>query len=458
MSADILIVDDEIDIRELISGILEDEGYETRMAHDSDSALAVIEERRPSIIVLDIWLQGSRLDGLDLLNVVKDKHPDVPVVIISGHGNIETAVSAIKRGAYDYLEKPFKADRLVLVVERALENARLKRENDTLRGRTGGNNELVGDSIAIRLLKQTLDKVAPSNSRVLITGPHGSGKELAARILHEQSLRCNGPFVTLSAATMTPDRMEEEFFGIEDPESGKTQRIGALEEAHQGTLYIDEVADMPLETQAKILRVLVAQRFQRAGGSTKVKVDVRVISSSSRNLHNLIENGEFREDLFHRLNVVPVIVPGLPEHAEDIPALVAYFADQYSQNSGQPARKIGQDVVAVLQTHNWPGNIRQLRNNVERLLILAGGDSGSEITKDMLPSEVGDSIPGSMKSPDNEEILNLTLREAREVFERDFIAAQLMRFGNNISRTAHHVGMERSALHRKIKSLGLQSE
>jgi len=458
MSADILIVDDEVDIRELISGILEDEGYETRMAFDSDSALAIIEERRPSLIVLDIWLQGSRLDGLDLLNVVKEKHPELPVVIISGHGNIETAVSAIKRGAYDYLEKPFKADRLVLVVERALENARLKRENDSLRERTGGTNELIGDSPAIRILKQTLEKVAPSNSRVLITGPHGSGKELAARILHEQSLRSNGPFVTLSAATMTPDRMEEEFFGVEDPQTGKTQRIGALEEAHQGTLYIDEVADMPLETQAKVLRVLVAQRFQRAGGATKVKVDVRVVSSSSRNLQKLIDNGDFREDLFHRLNVVPVVVPGLPEHAEDIPDLIAYFANQYSQSSGQPARKIGHDVVAVLQTHNWPGNIRQLRNNVERLLILAEGETGSEITKDMLPSEVGDSIPGNMRGPDTEEILNLTLREAREVFERDFIAAQLMRFGNNISRTANHVGMERSALHRKIKSLGLQSE
>ncbi len=458
MSADILIVDDEVDIRELISGILEDEGYETRLAFDSDSALATIEERRPSLIVLDIWLQGSRLDGLDLLNVIKDKHPDVPVVIISGHGNIETAVSAIQRGAYDYLEKPFKADRLVFVVEKALEISRLKRENDELRGRTGGKNELIGESAAIRQLKQTIEKVAPTNSRVLITGPHGSGKELAARILHEQSLRHSGPFVTLSAATMTPDRMEEEFFGTEDIETGKAQRIGALEEAHQGTLYIDEVADMPLETQAKVLRVLVAQRFQRVGGSNKVKVDVRVVSSSSRDLQKMIEDGEFREDLFHRLNVVPVLVPGLPEHAEDIPELIAHFAEQYSQTSGQPARKIGDDVVAILQTHNWPGNIRQLRNNVERLLILAEGESGSEISKDMLPSEVGDSVPGTINGSDNEEILNLTLREAREVFERNFIAAQLMRFGGNISRTSTHVGMERSALHRKIKSLGLTNE
>lgn len=459
MSADILIVDDEIDIRELISGILEDEGYETRLAFDSDSALEAIEERRPSLIVLDIWLQGSRLDGLELLNVIKEKHPDVPVVIISGHGNIETAVSAIQRGAYDYMEKPFKADRLVLVVDRALEIARLKRENDALRGRTGADNKLIGDSAAIRQLTQTIEKIAPTNSRVLITGPHGSGKELAARILHDRSQRANGPFVTLSAATMTPERMEEEFFGTEDPETGKTQRVGALEEAHQGTLYIDEVADMPLETQAKILRVLVAQRFQRVGGSNKVKVDVRVVSSSSRDLQKMIEDGEFREDLFHRLNVVPIVVPGLPEHAEDIPQLIDYFAEQYSASSGQPARKIGEDVAAILQTHNWPGNVRQLRNNVERLLILAGGESGSEITKDMLPAEVGDSVPGSsVNGAGSEEVLNMTLREAREVFERDFIAAQLMRFGGNISRTAHHVGMERSALHRKIKSLGLNSE
>jgi len=459
MSADILIVDDEVDIRELISGILEDEGYETRLAFDSDSALETIKERRPTLIVLDIWLQGSRLDGLDLLNVVKERHPEVPVIIISGHGNIETAVSAIKRGAYDYLEKPFKADRLVLIIERALENSRLRRENDALRGRAGGKNELIGDSPAIRHLSQTISKVAPSNSRVLICGPHGSGKELAARILHEQSLRNGGPFVTLSAATMMPDRMEEELFGTEDTQSGRTLRVGALEEAHQGTLYIDEVADMPLETQAKILRVLVAQRFSRVGGSSKVKVDVRIVSSSSKDLQKLIENGLFREDLFHRLNVVPIDVPGLPEHAEDIPQLVAYFASQYSNTSGQPARKIGEDVVAVLQAHNWPGNIRQLRNNVERLLILAEGDSGSEISIDMLPREVGDSVPGSsVNGPDNEEILNLPLREAREVFERDFISAQLMRFGGNISRTASHVGMERSALHRKIKSLGLNSD
>ncbi len=452
MSADILIVDDETDIRELISGILEDEGFETRLAFDSDSALEQIEKRKPSLIVLDIWLQGSKLDGLELLSAVQETHPGLPVVIISGHGNIETAVSAIKRGAYDYIEKPFKADRLVLVVERALENSRLKRENAELRERTGVDDMLIGSSPVIRQLKQNIEKMAPTNGRVMITGPHGSGKELVARILHAQSLRANGPFILLNAAMMMPERMEEELFGVE----GK--RIGAMEEAHQGTLYIDEIADMPPETQSKILRVLVAQEFQRVGGDSKVKVDVRVVSSTSRNLENLVADGEFREDLYHRLNVLPLRVPGLKEHAGDIPELIEYFASQYSQQSGQPARKIGEDVVAILQTHSWPGNVRQLRNNVERLLILAEGEDGSEITVSMLPEEVGDSMPSTASSSGKEELLSMTLREAREVFEKDYLSAQLLRFGGNISKTAAFIGMERSALHRKLKSLQINSE
>ena len=454
MSADVLIVDDETDIRELISGILEDEGYETRLAHDSDSALERISERKPSLVVLDIWLQGSRLDGLELLNVIKKTHSDLPVVIISGHGNIETAVSAIKRGAYDYLEKPFKVDRLVLVVERALENSRLRRENEELRARSGSDLFLVGNSLPIRQLQKSIEKIAPTNGRVLITGPHGSGKELTARILHSLSHRASGPFITLNAATMAPERVEKELFGIMK-EDGTILRTGALEEAHQGTLYIDEVADMPLETQAKALRVLVEQKFQRVGGDSKVKVDVRIVSSTSRDLGALIKEGKFREDLFHRLAVIPLRVPGLSEHAEDIPALVEHFAAQYSLQSGQPARTIGKDVMAILQAHSWPGNVRQLRNNVERLLILAGGDAGSEIDASMLPAEVADSLPASVSSSNHQELLNMPLREARDVFERDYISAQLLRFGGNISKTAAFISMERSALHRKMKSLGM---
>jgi two-component system nitrogen regulation response regulator NtrX len=453
MAADILIVDDEADIRELIAGILQDEGHETRLAHNSDAAVAEIDLRRPSLVVLDIWLMGSRLDGLDLLNVIKAKHPEVPVIIISGHGNIETAVAAIKRGAYEYLEKPFKADKLVLVVGRALETTRLKRENEALKGRAGGDAELLGSSAAMRQLRQLLKKIAPANSRVLISGPMGSGKELAARTLHAMSQRSSGPFVTLSAATMAPERLEEELFGVED-QSGTARRVGALEEAHGGTLYIDELADMPLETQGKVLRVLVDQTFQRVGGAKKVKVDVRVVSSTSRDLPSLIQEGRFREDLYHRLGVVPVEVPALSERREDIPELVAHFAKSYSLAAGQPLRNFADDAITALQTREWTGNVRELKNNVERIMILAAGEGGSEIQASHFPS---DTVPAGAGASafGVESLLVMPLREAREAFERDYITAQLSRFGGNISRTSVFIGMERSALHRKIKLLGL---
>lgn len=455
MAADILIIDDEADIRGLIAGILEDEGFETRLAHNSDAALAEVAQRRPSLIILDIWLMGSKLDGLDLLNIIKEKHPEVPVIIISGHGNIETAVAAIKRGAYEYIEKPFKADRLLLVVGRALETSRLKRENEELKGKAGADVELLGSSAAMRQLRQLLKKIAPSNSRVLITGPMGAGKELAARTLHAMSLRASGPFVTLSAAAMAPERMEEELFGVEDG-TGATRRVGALEEAHGGTLYIDELADMPLETQGKVLRVLVDQTFLRVGGAKKVKVDIRVVSSTSRDLPGLITVGRFREDLYHRLGVVPIQVPSLAERREDIPELVAHFARVYSSASGQPLRKFADDAIAVLQTRDWTGNVRELRNNVERILILAGGDPSAEVNAAMMPSD-GAGAGAAAASFGIEHLLVHPLREAREAFERDYITAQLGRFGGNISKTAQFIGMERSALHRKIKLLGLAS-
>ena len=456
MAADILIVDDEADIRELIAGILQDENYETRLAHHADSALAAIADRRPNLVILDIWLQGSRLDGLDLLNLIQEQHPGVPVVIISGHGNVETAVSAIKRGAYDYIEKPFNADRLLVVVARALEAFRLRREVEVLKGRAGADNEMVGQSAAMRGLRQTLKKVAPANSRVLITGPLGAGKELAARILHQSSHRSSAPFIILPAAAMAPERMEEELFGVEDTQGG-IQRVGALEEAHGGTLYIDEVADMPLETQGKVLRVLVDQTFQRVGGAKRVKVDVRVVSSTSRDLEGLIAQGAFREDLYHRLSVVPVSVPPLAERRDDIPALIEHFAQLYSTQAGQPLRRIAEDAVAVLQTANWPGNVRELRNNVERLLIMASGEGQGDITAAMLPQEVAASASPLGGGFGGEHLMALPLREAREIFERDYLMAQLSRFGGNISKTAAFVGMERSALHRKIKLLSIPS-
>ena len=454
MASDILIVDDEADIRELVAGILEDEGHGTRTAANSDECLAAIEKRRPSLVFLDIWMQGSRLDGLALLDVVKSQHPDMAVVIISGHGNVETAVSAIKRGAYDYIEKPFKADRLILIAERALEASKLKREVKELRERSIDTQELLGSSTTVNQLRQQIERIAPTNSRVLITGPSGSGKELAARLLHQTSLRAKGPFVVLNAAAITPERMEMELFGTEQ-DGGSNRKIGALEEAHGGTLYLDEVADMPRETQSKILRVLVEQSFNRVGGSTRVQVDVRIISSTARDLPREIQEGRFREDLFHRLAVVPIRVPALAERRDDIPSLVEAFMEQISRTTGLPMRRIGDDAMAVLQAHDWPGNIRQLRNNVERLMILTRGDAEAVITADLLPAEIGAMLPALPTSTGGEHLMSLPLRDAREIFEREYLVAQINRFGGNISRTAEFVGMERSALHRKLKSLGV---
>ena len=454
MASDILIVDDEVDIRELVAGILEDEGHQTRCAGDSNSALGEVAQRRPSLIFLDIWLQGSKLDGLALLDEIKRHYGDVPIVMISGHGNIETAVSAIKRGAYDYIEKPFKADRLVLVAERALEAYRLKREVRDLQERSGETLTLVGSSPAVNQLRQQIEKVAKTNSRILITGPSGAGKELTARAIHAQSLRHSGPFVVLNAATIVPERMEEELFGVE-ANGTKSRKIGALEEAHNGTLYIDEIADMPRETQNKILRVLVEQSFLRVGGTQRVKVDARIISSTARDLEGAIESGVFREDLFHRLAVVPLRVPALSERREDVPSLVDHFIGSISRQSGLPARVIAPDAMAVLQAHDWPGNIRQLRNNVERLLILAQGEASEQISADMLPSEIGKMLPATPGREGGEHLMAMPLRDAREVFEREYLSAQVARFGGNISRTAEFVGMERSALHRKLKSLGV---
>lgn len=454
MSADILIVDDEADIRDLVAGILDDEGHRTRTAGGSDEALAAIESRRPHLVFLDIWLQGSRLDGLQVLDQIKAGHPDLPVVMISGHGNIETAVAAIKAGAYDFIEKPFKADRLILVAERALEASRLKREVRDLKARSGQASRLVGASVVVNQLRQTVERVAPTNARVMILGAPGSGKELSARTLHATSSRASGPFVVINAATITPETMEAELFGVEGGE-GRVRRVGALEEAHGGSLYIDEVADMPRETQNRILRVLVDQNFQRVGGTARVHVDVRIISSSSRDLAEEIAAGRFREDLFHRLSVVPIRVPSLSERREDVPELISFFMEQISGATGLPRRRIAEDAMAVLQSHDWPGNVRQLRNNVERLMILTHTDPDQEVTSEMLPTEIGALVPTTPNGSGGEKLMSLALREAREIFEREYLVAQIARFSGNISRTAEFIGMERSALHRKLKSLGI---
>ena len=457
MAHDILIVDDEEDIRTLTSGLLEDEGFDTRSASGSADALAGIEERLPSLVLLDIWLQGSELDGIGILKVIKEKHASLPVVMMSGHGTIETAVAAIKEGAYDFIEKPFTADRMILIVERAVEAARLRQEIQELKIRAGADDELIGKSPAINQVRQALDKVAPANSRVLITGPAGSGKEVVARLLHARSGRAQEPFVVLNCATMEPGRMEMELFGAEGGD-GQGRKEGTFERAHNGTLFLDEVADMPLETQGKIVRVLQEQTFERVGGDTPIQVDVRVVAASSQDLAAAMGAGTFREDLFYRLSVVPIEVPSLRERREDIPLLATHFMDRAANSSGQTPRHFGEDALVALRSYTWPGNVRELRNVIERLLIMAPGDPGEPLRADSLPAEIGAIAPAALQRDKGDEIMGLPLREAREIFEREYLLAQVDRFDGNISRTAGFVGMERSALHRKLKTLGVQDD
>lgn len=452
---DILIVDDEADIRDLVSGILEDEGYETRMAGDSETALEAVDARRPSLVILDIWLQGSPRDGLDVLDMIKRNHPQLPVIMISGHGNIETAVSAIKRGAYDFIEKPFKTDHLLHLVARATESDRLRRENEELRAKADFQARLIGNSPELQAVRQMIEKVAASNSRVLISGAPGSGKEVAARQLHSLSQRWRGPFVVVNAAAIAPDRMEIELFGTEaGPDEAR--KVGVFEQAHGGTLFLDEVAEMPLQTQSKILRLLTDQTFERVGGTRTVQVDVRVVSATCRDLRQEINQGNFREDLYHRLGVVPIHMPSLHERRQDIPLLCSHFIERIARANGLAMRYMDDAAIAVLQAYDWPGNVRQLRNVIERLLILSNS-TDSVITAEMLPEELTSKDPVGLNGRNGEMIIGVPLREAREAFEREYLRMQINRFGGNISRTASFVGMERSALHRKLKSLGIQS-
>ncbi|UWQ85386.1 nitrogen assimilation response regulator NtrX [Leisingera caerulea] len=448
--SDILIVDDERDIRELISDILEDEGYATRKAGSSDECMARLEEAKPALMILDIWLKDSQMDGIDILKTVKRDTPDIPVVIISGHGNIEIAVAAIKQGAYDFIEKPFNIDQLMVVIRRAMETSRLRRENSDLKRKETGPADMIGTSAAFRTLVGQLDKVTKSNGRVMLTGPAGSGKEIAARYIHANSNRASAPFITVNCASIEPDRMEDVLFGRESSERGVEP--GLLEQAHGGVVFFDEVADMPLGTQSKILRVLVDQQFQRVGGSDKIRVDLRVVSSTNKDLDAEIEAGTFRQELYHRLNVVPVAVPSLADRREDIPLLANYFISQFNEAQGLPLRELTEEAVALMQTMPWPGNVRQLKNLVERVLILGDG-SGPIDAKDLPREEEKTEEEGRVVL--SGALATLPLREAREAFEREYLLTQINRFGGNISRTASFVGMERSALHRKLKSLGV---
>jgi len=447
---DILIVDDERDIRELIADILKDEGFTTRLAANSDECMAQVASDTPALMILDIWLKDSNMDGIDILKTVKRDMPEIPIVIISGHGNIEIAVAAIKQGAYDFIEKPFNIDQLMVVIRRAMEASRLRRENLDLRRKDVTSAEMVGSSASFKALKSNLDKVTKSNGRVMLTGPAGSGKEVAARYIHANSNRAGAPFITVNSASIEPDRMEEVLFGRDSAERGVEP--GLLEQANAGVIYFDEVGDMPLGTQSKILRVLVDQQFQRSGGSGNVRVDLRVISSTNRDLEEEIAAGTFRQELYHRLNVVPIHVPALEDRREDIPELAGHFIKMFNKSQGLPLRTLSDDAVALLQTMLWPGNVRQLRNVIERVLIL--GEGNGPITAAELPmgEEAADEEGRVVLSG---SLATLPLRDARELFEREYLLTQINRFGGNISRTATFVGMERSALHRKLKSLGV---
>jgi two-component system nitrogen regulation response regulator NtrX len=451
MSLEILVVDDERDIRELVAGVLSDEGYACRTAGDSAGALAEIDRKRPSLVLLDVWLHGSPMDGLEVLDAIKQREPDLPVIIFSGHGNIDTAVSAVSRGAMDFIEKPFEAEKLLHLVERATETERLRRENTRLKSAVPMGEEFTGNSVAINAVRATLKRVAGTGSRVLITGPGGSGKEVAARLLHAWSTRADSPFVTVNSARITPERFENELFGEE--QDGRLLRAGLLELADGGTLYLDEVADMPLSTQARILRVLTEQSFVRVGGTRQIGVDVRVVSSTARDLAREMEEKRFREDLFYRLNVVPVPIPSLAERRADVPALAEHFFTRYAAEQGLPAPRISEEAMAALQAYDWPGNVRQLRNVVERAVILTPRDQLDVIETDMLGTELTEGKVAAANAMTT--LMGAPLREARESFEREYLAVQIRRFSGNISKTASFIGMERSALHRKLKLLGM---
>jgi two-component system, NtrC family, nitrogen regulation response regulator NtrX len=457
MAADILVVDDEADIRMLIGGLLADEGYTTREAGNSDEALAAIRQRQPNLVVLDIWLQGSTLDGLQILEVIKREYPSLPVLMISGHGSTETTVEAMRLGAVDFIDKPFKSEHLLVRIGKALEDARMRREVAELRSKLGTDGDLLGQSVVINAVRQLVDRVSPTNSRVLITGPAGVGKEVVARMIHQRSKRADGPFVILNCATLRPERFEMELFGGDGASdaAGHTAKIGTFEQAHGGTLLLDEVADMPLETQGKIVRVLQEQTFQRVGGKEKVSVDVRVIASTNRDLQREMNEGHFRQDLYYRLNVVPIQVPSLRQRREDIPILAGYFVSRLSETQGLQVRLIGEDAMAVLMSHDWPGNVRDLRNVIERMLIMAPGDPSETIRAEAIIGVIGAMADSTRPNRLDGEIMAVPLREARELFERQYLEAQVTRFDGNVAKTAAFIGMERSALYRKLRSLGL---
>jgi len=452
MKREILVVDDNSDIRFLICNILKEKDYIVRPAANYDQAVFEIKKKIPDLAIIDIKLDKGDRDGIELLKLLIKKDKNIPVIMISGHANVQVAVDAIRLGAYEFVEKPFSSQKILNYVKRGLESLSLKNERENLEGKLFHSFDFIGKSPSILKVKKIIEKLSSADSRVLITGPTGSGKELVARKIHKNSSRSKDPFIVLNAALLQEKRYEKELFG-EEYEDGLIS-YGILEKANKGTLLIDEVSEVPLETQASILRVLIDQKFKRVNGSKDINVNIRIISSSSKNLNNLVSNGDFREDLFHRLNVVPINLPSLQERTEDIPLLVDYFKKKLSEINGVTEANIDSS-NDLLFTYNWPGNIRELRNLIERITILSVNESQSNVNK-ILNDILSQSSSSNLSSNDLTNAMSFPLKEAREKFEKKYLLNQLQKNHGNISKTAEHIGMERSALHRKLKSLGIK--
>ncbi len=451
MEATILVVDDEERITRSLAGILSDEGYRVQVASSGVEALKKVDDDLPDLVLLDIWMPG--LDGMEVLQKLKEKYPNLQVIIISGHGNIETAVKATKLGAFDFIEKPLSIDKITVSVKNALNFSRLEQDNIIWRETALRRYELTGNSSTIQQLREQIKLVAPTNSTVLITGENGTGKELVARAIHYQSARQNRPLIEVNCAAIPEELIESELFGHEKGAftGAVGRKPGRFDLANGGTLFLDEIGDMSLKTQAKVLRILEEQRFERVGGSKTISVDVRIIAATNKNLKKEIEKGRFREDLFYRLNVIPIRVPALRERLEDIPLLVEDFLEDLARESGLGRKKITEDAISILQQYHWPGNVRELRNLIERLVILTPGEV---INKHQLLRLFDAEIPDSNKSLSNiYEIENL--KEARAYFEKEFIRRKLEKNRWNISLTAQKIGIERTHLHRKMKAYGL---
>jgi two-component system nitrogen regulation response regulator NtrX len=450
----ILIIDDEADIRDLTSDILSEQGFDCIAVSNSLSAFEAINKKMPSIVLLDIWLQGSEMDGLGILEILKQRYVNLPVIMISGHGNIETAVSSIKMGAYDYLEKPFSSEKLVITVKHAYETLKLKKENSELRKKIVSKLEFIGNSEKIVALKSIIDKVAQTSGRVLVFGEPGVGKELVARMIHKKSKRNSNPFVTINASLLSDENVNAELFGEHKNGGSSKHGLGVFELAKKGTLFIDEVADIPITIQKKILKFLKKQAVDDSNQNEKL--DVRIIASTSKDLSQEIKEGNFLQEFYCRLNVIGIEIPTLRSRVEDIPLLCEYFLKYFEKTLGFTKKFIGNDAIVAMQKYHWPGNIRQLKNTIEWMLIMSSKNYNSVIGASALPSDViSQDESNANRTEIKLDMLVLPLREAREIFERKYLIAQMARFNQNISKTSSFVGMERSALHRKLKALAL---